>query len=215
MSSNRNRLVDGLPPGPGRPRKYDDPAEALAARAVARRNAERDAAARGLVRATVLVPAGQLKNIKAIAKSMRDAADAAWRQAGIDRKKPQKEQRLAGPAFGAAEQAIVLRIWREGGTLDDLKAAGINVDQACVWLGLKGESGSAEEAYRTFAHETERARLLAGRDKRIAAGRAASAAVLASIDLGEKKPPRSAIELLREIDDPDNGGDGDDDEGLW
>ncbi len=196
------------PRAPGRPRKYASQAEARAARAVTKRTARDNAITTGQVRVTVQVPASQRAAIVAYARMLRETAKAARARAGLG---PRPADRTRPRLFGPAEQAVVLQAWRGGGTLDDLRAAAIDIEQACAWLCAIGEAGSVAEAYRQMHHETNLVRQLATRDSLIAAAGAALPAVLAGQVASRPKPKRSAADLLKQFDDPDDAGD--DDEG--
>lgn len=198
-----------MPKAPGRPRKYGSQAEARAARAVSKRQAHEAAVVTGQIRVTVQVPASQRAAIVAYARMLRETAKAARTKAGLA---PRPSDRSRPRPFGAAEQDATLRAWRGGGTLDDLRVAGVDIEQACTWLYAIGEAGSVTEAFRQLRHETNLVRQLETRDGLIAANRAALPAILAGQAATRPKAPRSAEDQLRRFDSADDGGDDDDDD---
>ena len=195
------------PRAPGRPRKYASQAEARAARAISKRAARDNAITTGQIRVTVQVPAGHRAAIVAYARMLRETAKAARTKAGIS---PRPSGRSRPRPFGPAEQDATLRAWRGGGTLDDLRVAGVDIEQACAWLCAIGEAGSVAEVYRQLLHETNLVRQLEARDGVMAAAAAALPAIRTS-QAALRPSARSAEDLLRKFDDPDDAGD--DDEG--
>jgi hypothetical protein len=207
-------LVDPfpVPKAPGRPRKYTSQAEARAARAVSKRRAHEAAVVTGQIRVTVQVPASHRAAIVAYARLLREAAKAARTKAGLA---PRPSDRTRPRPFGPAEQEATLRAWRGGGTLDDLRVAGVDIEQACAWLYAIGEAGSVTEAYRQLLHETNLVRQLDTRDGLIAANRAALPAILAGQVATRTKQKGSAEDQLRKFDSADDAGDDDDDDEEW
>ncbi len=105
-----------------------------------------------------------------------------------------------------------MRAWRGGGTLDDLRVASVDVEQACAWLYAVGEAGSVTKAYRQLLHETNLVRQLDTRDGLIAANRAALPAILAGRVAARPNPKNSAEDQLRKFDSADDAGDEDDEQ---
>lgn len=199
------------PRAPGRPRKYASQAEARAARAISKRAARDNAITTGQIRVTVQVPASHRAAIVAYARMLRETAKAARTRAGLA---PRPSDRSRPRPFGPAEQEATLRAWRGGGTLDDLRVAGVDVEQACAWLYAIGEAGSVTEAYRQLLHETNLVRQLEARDGVIAAADAALPAIRAG-QAALRPKAKSAEDLLRKFDDPDDAGIEDGEEEGW
>ncbi len=131
----------------GRPRKYSDAAEARVARAMSNRAAREKAAADGMIRMTVQIPAENRDALTALAKALRDSEKG--KHCGSRSKRPAAKRTSPQP-FGPTQQFVVICAWYEGGTIDELRAAGVNIEQACAWLHAIGEASSAAGAFRTL-----------------------------------------------------------------
>jgi hypothetical protein len=120
----------------GRPRLYPSPEARRAAKTERNREFQRHAAAEGLVRVSVLVPAGQVGTLKALAATLRRAKAARREKALPDR---------ARPTIHETDRRLIISLYERGAALRDLEIPGVKLQQLVQLLAETGEYGPARE----------------------------------------------------------------------
>lgn len=122
----------------GRPRKHATPDQRTAAYM-------RSAAGKGLVRVSVMVPAGRAGDVRELAAAMRTSSKRA-RSLG----KATEAPRARG--WNDVDDATISRVWREGGTSEEATAGvGRSVEEIAKRLVALEEAGTVPEVIKEFA----------------------------------------------------------------
>jgi len=100
------------------------------------REFQRQAAAEGLVRVSVLVPAGQVATLKALAATLRRAKAERRAKALPDR---------GHPAINETDRQLIISLYERGAAPQDLEIPGVRLPQIVQLLAATGEFGQPRE----------------------------------------------------------------------
>jgi hypothetical protein len=120
----------------GRPRLYPSPEARRAAKTERNREFQRQAVAEGLVRVSVLVPAGQVATFRALAATLRRA------------KAERREKALPArghPAIAEIDRQLIVSLYEQGAAPQDLEIPGVRLPQIVQLLAATGEYGEPRE----------------------------------------------------------------------
>ncbi|MCI0430190.1 MAG: hypothetical protein L0210_06570 [Rhodospirillales bacterium] len=120
----------------GRPRLYSSPEARRAAKTERNREFQRQVAAEGLVRVSVLVPAGQVATLKALAATLRQAKAARRAKALPER---------GHPAIAETDRQLIVLLYAQGAAPQDLEIPGVRLPQIVQLLAATGEYGEPRE----------------------------------------------------------------------
>lgn len=136
-------MADNLSKHPGRPRQHPSGQHRTAAYM-------RRAAGEGLVRVSVMVPAGRASDLLTLAAAMRESSRRT-RSGGAVKKPVQPQYPSAGAHWTNADDASLLRVWGDGGTaLEIVSGLGRPLEEILHRLVLLEEVGSTREAQAEF-----------------------------------------------------------------
>lgn len=132
----------------GRPRLYPSPEARRAAKTERNRAFQRQAVAEGLVRVSVLVPAGQVATLKALAATLRQA-----KAARRDKALPARGH----AAIAETDRQLIISLYERGAAPRDLEIPGVKLQQLVQLLAETGEYGPAREIMTELLRRQEAA----------------------------------------------------------
>jgi hypothetical protein len=112
------------------------------------REFQRQAVAEGLVRVSVLVPAGQVETIKALAATLRQAKAERRTKALPDRPRQ---------TIHETDRQLIISLYARGAALQDLEIPGVKLQQLVQLLAETGEYGPAREIMAELLRRQEAA----------------------------------------------------------